>query len=151
HVLDLEPDGLVVGIVGRLAPEKRQDLALKATRRLLAAGRVFRLCVVGDGPQRAELEHLADELGIAEKVRWSGEVQDAGRLAKAFDVALLCSDFEGMPLAALEALAAGVPLVATAVGGLPDLLCGGAGIVVPKDDADALAAAIGRLLEDETL
>ncbi len=149
--LGLEHEGLVVGIVGRLAPEKRHDLVLRATQSLAQQGRAFSLCIVGGGPQRSELETLAGGLGIEGIVRWSGEVDDAGRLARAFDVSVLCSDFEGLPLAALEALGAGVPLVATAVGALPDLVSGGAGLVVPRDDADALAAAIGRLLDDQAL
>lgn len=149
--LGLDKDGIVVGMVGRLAREKRHDLVLRATQLLARQGRSFRLCLVGTGPQRADLEHFAADLGVDDMVRWAGEVEDAGRIAGAFDVSVLCSDFEGLPLAALEALAAGVPLVATAVGGLPELLAGGAGVIVPRNDDDALAQAIGELLDDDAL
>lgn len=149
--LGLAPDELVVGIIGRLAPEKRHDLLLRATARLRNEGSAFRVCVVGGGVERPALERLAGDLGIEDAVVWAGEHDDAGRLAGAFDIAVLCSDFEGLPLAALEALAAGVPLVATAVGALPGLVSEGVGISVPAGDAEALAGAIRQLLADAVL
>lgn len=146
--LGLDPAATVVGIVGRLRPEKRHDLALQALNAVRAAGHDVVLCCVGDGPLRGSLETLAAELGLAEHVVFAGELPDAGRLAKAFDVGLLCSVYEGMPLAALELLVAGVPLVATAVGSLPELVADGGGRVVPSGDANALAEALAAELAD---
>jgi len=149
--LGLDQNDFVIGIVGRLRPEKAHEVAFRALASLVAAGRSVRLCVVGDGPRLAELRALAAELGIEAHVTWAGERQDAARLAGAFDVSTICSHWEGLPLAALEALAAGSPLAATAVGGLPDLLAGGAGLLVPAGDAEALATAIARCQDDTGL
>lgn len=89
-------------------------------------------------------------LGIGANVVWSGQIDDAATVAAAFDVTVLCSRWEGLPLAALEAMTAGVPVVATSVGGLPDLLADDAGVLVAPDDAAALARAIDVLLLDGT-
>jgi glycosyltransferase involved in cell wall biosynthesis len=145
--LRLPDDAFVAGIVARLRPEKAHEVLLEAVARARTETTVI-LCVVGDGTRREELQDLADRLGIADIVVWSGEQPDAGRLFSAFDVSVICSRFEALPLAALEALGAGVPLVATAVGALPDLLAGGAGTVVPVGDSDAIADALVSLAED---
>ena len=144
--LGVEPVGVVIGFVGRLRREKRHELALQALALLRREGHDVTLCCVGDGPRLEELRVLAEQLGVGEHVRWSGEVPNAGRLVSAFDVAVLCSEYEGMPLAALEFLVAGIPLVATAVGSLPQLLADGGGTVVPPGDARALADALAAEL-----
>jgi glycosyltransferase involved in cell wall biosynthesis len=146
--LGLMTDSATIGIVGRLRPEKAHDVLLEAVARLSRSGSDVRLCVVGDGPRLAELQLLAARLGIDGRVTWAGERKDAATLAAAFDVGVVCSHWEGLPLAALETMAAGVPLVATRVGGLPDLLTGGAGVLVPPADPDALAEALRRLVDD---
>jgi glycosyltransferase involved in cell wall biosynthesis len=146
--LGLTDTGFVVGIVGRLRTEKAHDVLLRAIARSDRAGSDIELCVVGDGPRDAELHALASELGITHRVTWAGERKDAARLASAFDVAVICSHWEGLPLAALEAMSAGVPLIASAVGGLPTLLAGDRGVLTPAGDVDALADAISRLASD---
>lgn len=148
--LGLAPTGFVIGIVARLRPEKNHDLLLRAVAQLIADGRELTVCAVGDGPRRGELVRLADDLGIGANVVWSGQIDDAATVAAAFDVTVLCSRWEGLPLAALEAMTAGVPVVATSVGGLPDLLADDAGVLVAPDDAAALARAIDVLLLDGT-
>lgn len=144
--LGLAHDELVVGIVGLLRPEKAHEILFEALATVRAHGLPARVCVVGDGPRRAELEQLAAQLGVAEHVVWAGLRPDAARLAAAFDVSVLCSHWEGLPLAALEAMAAGVPLVASSVGGLPDLAAGGAAVLTPPGDVAALASALTDLL-----
>jgi glycosyltransferase involved in cell wall biosynthesis len=146
--LQLGSAQVVIGIIGRLRPEKRHDLALEALALLRRGGRDVSLCCVGDGPRRDELRALGVTLGVSDHVEWAGERPNAGRLVRAFDVMVLCSDFEGMPLAALEALVAGVPLVATAVGSLPELVAQGGGRVVPPGDAQALADAVAAELDE---
>lgn len=146
--LRLSPSGIVIGIVGRLRPEKRHDLALEAFALLRREGRDVTLCCVGDGPELDELRTLGATLGVLDHVSWAGERPNAGRLVRAFDVVVLCSDYEGMPLAALEALVAGVPLVATAVGSLPELVSHGGGRVVMPGDARALADALAVELDE---
>ena len=145
--LGLDDDAQVVGSVAMLRPEKGHDLLLEAFRRVRGAGSRSVLCLIGDGSERRQLETLADRLGVAPAVVWAGRRDDARRLASAFDVAVLCSRSEGLPLAALEAMAAGVPLVATRVGGLPDLLSDGSGVLVDPDP-DCVAAALSGLLAE---
>jgi glycosyltransferase involved in cell wall biosynthesis len=146
--LGIQGRSFTIGIVGRLRPEKAHDVLLEAVSQLARSGRDVRLCVVGDGPCRAELQLQAARLGIDGRVTWAGERRDAATLAAAFDVGVISSHWEGLPLAALESMAAGVPLVATAVGGLPTLLDGDAGLLVPPADPQALAAALDRLFAD---
>jgi glycosyltransferase involved in cell wall biosynthesis len=140
--LGLRPSGTVVGMIGGLRPEKRHELALEAVALLRSQGQEITLCCIGGGERLEELRSLGESLGLGEHVVWAGERTDARRLVSAFDVTVLCSDFEGMPLAALESLVAGVPVVATAVGSLPELLSRGGGTLVRPDDVPALAAAI---------
>lgn len=147
--LDLPAASFTIGIVGRLRPEKAHEVLLHAVARMAHGGRDVRLCVVGDGPRRVELQLLAARLGIDGRVTWAGERRDAATLAAAFDAAVVCSHWEGLPLAALEAMAAAVPLVATRVGGLPLLLEEGAGVLVPTADAGAIALELSRLMDDE--
>jgi glycosyltransferase involved in cell wall biosynthesis len=150
---DVEPAELEPGtfvFVGRLTRQKALDVALRAVAAVPAA----RLLLVGDGPLRGELERLGRELGIAERVRFLGtrprtEVLSYLAAARA---AILTSAWENLPHAAVEALAVGVPVVATSVGGVPEVVHDGVnGLLVPAGDVDAVAGAVRRLLEDETL
>jgi len=149
--LGLDPDAFVVGIVALLREEKAHEVLFQAAAQLRDAGRNLTVCVVGDGPRRAALVETAATLGLDGHVRWAGERREAKRLAAAFDVGVICSDFEGLPVAALEMLAAGVPMVATAVGTMPTILAEGAGFTVPVRDHAALAEAILRFIEDPEL
>jgi glycosyltransferase involved in cell wall biosynthesis len=147
--LGLSGEVMVVGAVASLRPEKAHDVLLRGFA-ALAGGRrpALRLCLIGDGTERSRLQALARGLGIESRVVWAGERRDAARLVSAFDVAVLCSRSEGLPLAALEAMVAGIPLIATRVGTMPELLEGGAGLLVDPDDSAGLAQAIAALLED---
>ena len=146
--LGLDPEAFVVGIVARLRTEKAHEVLFRAAAHLRGEGHTLTLCVVGDGPRRPALVETAAALRLEGAVTWAGERTDAKRLPAAFDVGVLCSDFEGVPVAALEILAAGVPMVCTAVGTLPEILSDGAGIIVPVRDHVALAAAIARFIDD---
>src|SRR5262249_56864499 len=121
--------------------------AVRPPARLGLPGAVLHF--VGDGPTRGEVERLARELGVA--ACFHGERRDARGLIPGFDVALLPSLSEGCPLFVLEAMAASVPLVATAVGGVPEVLEGGVGALVPAGDDSALARELGRLARDAAL
>jgi glycosyltransferase involved in cell wall biosynthesis len=142
---------LLVAFVGRLVPIKRVDLVLRATASARRQGAPIRLVVVGDGPCRARLELLADSLGIGEAVRFLGYLPDTSAVAAAADIAVLASDNEGTPVSLIEAGAAGRPAVATAVGGVPDVVVPGAGVLVPPGDHAALARGIVRLAGDAEL
>ncbi len=144
---NIPEDAPLVGIVGRLVPIKNHELFLRAAR--LVGERVpnTHFAVVGDGECREELVKLARSLGIADCVRFTGWITDILPVYSALDVLALTSRNEGLPVSLIEALAAGVPVVATAVGGVTDLLDGGRlGLIVPPDNVEALAAAIVEAL-----
>jgi glycosyltransferase involved in cell wall biosynthesis len=146
--LGLPLDAWIIGWVGRLSREKGPDVMMRAFRRLPLDAR---LSMVGEGPLRSSLEAEASRAGLSERVRWHGPVPDAGLLMSAFDAVALSSRTEGTPMTVLEAMAAGVPVVATSVGGVPDLLGGGAGMLVPSEDATALTLGLERLRTDPRL
>ena len=104
--------------------------------------------VVGDGPLRERVQEAARHLGVADRIHWHGIVEGAARLSPAFDCFVLSSRTEGTPIALLEAMASGVPVVATAVGGVPDVLRPEEGLLVPPENPAALAAAIRDALTD---
>jgi glycosyltransferase involved in cell wall biosynthesis len=137
--------GPVVAIVGRLVAQKAHERFLAALPAVAAANPGVRALVVGDGPRRAELESLAARLGLAGTVAFTGARPDARALIARADVLVFSSAWEGLSIAALEALAAGTPVVSTDVEGMRDLLGGGAGQVVGHD-AGELAEAICALL-----
>jgi glycosyltransferase involved in cell wall biosynthesis len=148
RALGLPPEGFVAGIIAQLRVEKAHEVLLQAAARLRAEGRVFKVCVIGDGARKPLLQDVAARLGLDGSVVWAGEHRDAHRLAAALDVGVICSDWEGLPVASLEILAAGVPLVATAVGTLPAIVGDDAGVIVGVRDDEGLAHAIAALMDD---
>lgn len=137
----------VIGHVGRLAPVKNHRLLLEAFARVGARHGTARLALIGDGELRGELESLATSLGIRDRVHFAGEQRAVAPLVADLDIFVLCSISEGTSISLLEALASGIPCVATAVGGnLAVLDQGNAGVLVPSDDVAALAQALDDLL-----
>ncbi len=138
----------LVGIVGRLVPIKNHRLFLEAATQVNAAAHFV---IVGDGECRADLEARAQALGLAERVHFLGW-RDADRLPAIYsdlDTLVISSDNEGTPVSIIEAMAAGAPVVSTAVGGVSDLIDDGrTGVLVPPGDAPALADAMNRLLHE---
>lgn len=118
--LGLDRDSFVVGWVGRLSPEKGPDVFLDALALLKDTN--VRACIVGDGPERARLESQAVRLGVSDRIKWTGSIPDAGRIFSAFDTFVLSSRTEGTPVVLIEAVNAGVAVIATRVGGIPDLV-----------------------------
>jgi glycosyltransferase involved in cell wall biosynthesis len=148
-----EPRARRILFVGRLAAQKRPDLAVEIIRRVRADHPDAELWVVGDGPQRADVERLVSSAGLDGAVRLLGGARrDLPGLLRESACLLLPSDYESCPYAVLEAMAAGVPVVATRVGGVPDLLDDGVeGLLVPARQPEAAAAAVGRILADSKL
>lgn len=144
--------GKVVGIVAHLTPQKDHLTFLRAARVISQSQPQARFAIVGDGPLRALLEKEAAELGIAPLVTFCGIQRDMGSYVGSFDVAVQCSvDKEGCSNVILEAMAMGKPVVATQVGGNPELVQPGVtGLLVPPRDPGALARAVVSLLEDPT-
>jgi glycosyltransferase involved in cell wall biosynthesis len=143
--LGLADDALAFGWAGRLSHEKGPDVAVAAMARLT---RPALLLVLGEGRERAALGRQAADLGIADRVRWCGTVPDAGQLFSAFDGFVLSSRTEGTPIVLFEAMRARTPIVATSVGGVPDVVSSNEAILVPPEDPAALAAALDRLVAD---
>lgn len=143
------PDGPIVGLAARLVWEKGLGVLLDAWPRVLAAYPRARLVIGGEGPERAALSAQIDRLAIGQSVRLPGVVRDMPALYGALDVFVLPSVSEGLPLALLEAMSAGLPIVASAVGGMPAVLAPAqAGRLVPPNDAMALATALTETIAD---
>ena len=144
--LGIPADVFALGWVGRLSAEKGADVLIDA---LPGLGEMpFAACLIGDGPERAALEARAARLGIASRVRSCGVRPQAGRLLGAFDAFVLSSRTEGTPIALLEAMHACVPVVATRVGGVPDVVGEEDAWLVASEDPPALAAALRELRAD---
>ena len=138
----------LVGTIGRLVPIKNQQLFLRAASRLVAAGFKGRFVVVGGGELAGKLQQLVLELGIADHTVFTGWRRDLGKIYADLDVLVNTANNEGTPVALIEAMAARVPVVATEVGGVPDMIESQRnGFLVPAGDMDALVEAIDLALD----
>lgn len=142
---------LRVGSIAVLRPEKRVDLFLRAAADLLATHQDAEFVVAGEGPRREELDRLRSELGLADAVEFLGHEPDTAGLLRSIDVLVVSSDREVSPLVIMEAMAAGVPVVATDVGGVRELVRDGVtGFLVPKGSWGAIAEALRGLASDRS-
>jgi glycosyltransferase involved in cell wall biosynthesis len=152
RVMGIRDGRFVVGWIGRMTAVKRTDVVLMAFRRLRDEGVDAVLCMVGDGPDRRSVEDLAGELGIMRDSLFPGYQEDVGPFFAAFDAFVLPSGNEGTPVTAIEALSSGCPVVATRVGGVPDVVTDGEdGFLVEPGDVDGLAAKLALLANDPAL
>jgi glycosyltransferase involved in cell wall biosynthesis len=150
--LGIEPERFAVGWIGRMTAVKRTDDILVAFRRLRDEGVDAVLCLVGDGPDRPHLERRAHELGVISDTLFLGYQEDVAPFYAAFDALVLPSSNEGTPVSAIEALAAGRPVVATRVGGVPDVVREGEdGFLVEPGATDDLADRLVELARDPGL
>ena len=151
--LGVAPGTALIGAVGRLYPQKSyKDLIAAMALLKRESARPIRCVIVGHGPEREALQALIDELGLGEEMRLIGRRQDIPDVIAALDVAVLSSSFEGLPLAMIEYMAGAAPIVATSVGGVPELIQDGVhGLLVRPGEPAEIAAAIERLLEDRVL
>ena len=150
--LGIPPDRFAVGWIGRMTAVKRTDDVLVAFKQLRDAGVDACLCMVGDGPDRVQLERRAHELGVVKETLFLGYQEDVAPFYAAFDALVLPSSNEGTPVSAIEALAAGRPVVATRVGGVPDVVQEGEdGFLVEPGATGELADRLARLAGDPEL
>lgn len=150
--LGIPADGLLIGAVGRLSPEKGFDLLIRAVCQLRQGGLPLSLWIAGDGAARGDLEKLIAELGCQEHVKLMGHVADPKPLYEAMDLYVLSSIREGLPNVILEAMAMQTPVVATRVAGVPSLVEeGSSGLIVEPGSAEALSGGIRRLAEEPAL
>jgi len=141
----------LIGCVCSLTREKGVDVLLRAMGPLVQSYPQLQLCVVGDGPLRAELEREARQLGVGEHVVFAGIAPDVRPWLAAFDLFVLPSRTEGTPRALLEAMAMGTAVVATRTGGTPEIVENGVtGVLVEPEDASDLGRGIGGMLGDAT-
>ena len=145
RTLGIADETLVAGWVGRLSHEKGPDVMVAA---LAESAPAWHLSVIGDGNELDYLRDQAAKLGVANRVSWHGAIADAGSLMAAFDAFVLSSHTEGTPITLLEAMNAGTPIVATAVGGVPDVVDSSQAILVPPKDPAAIARALWQIQND---
>lgn len=143
---NIPTDAPLVGIVGRITPIKNHSLFLEAAMKIREKLPNAHFVIVGDGETRAEIEAQVDQLGLREAMTFTGWQKDVGQVYSDLDVMVISSVNEGTPVTVIEALAAGCPVVATAVGGLPDLLDHGKLGKLVEQDATALSTAIVETL-----
>ena len=146
------PDGpLRVGLVGRLAPEKGIDIFLRAIA-LLRPPSLVRFNIAGEGPERSRLQVLIAELGLADTVTLAGSQTDMPAFYSRLDLLVSASRQEGLPVALLEGMASGLPVAATRVGAVPEMIENGiTGLLVSPESPEALSQAMGSLLADAPL
>ena len=150
--LGIAPERFVVGWVGRMTGVKRTDDVLESLLRLRERGVDAVLLMVGSGPDRDHVEQRASALGIVRHCYFLGYQEDVSGWYQAFDALILPSANEGTPVVVIEALAAGCPVVATSVGGVPDVVREGVdGFLVPVGDVEQLAERLARLARDPEL
>jgi glycosyltransferase involved in cell wall biosynthesis len=141
--------GPLIGAVGSLRAQKAYDILIRAAADLRKDHPDLHVLIAGDGPEKPRLEALVSELGLSEVIVMPGRRLDVPDLLAALDLAVCASHFEGSPLAVMEYMEAGLPIVATRVGGVPDLIEDGVhGLLVEPGDPAALAVAIQDLLND---
>ncbi|MFN8545909.1 MAG: glycosyltransferase [Candidatus Binatia bacterium] len=152
RALGFDPARRLVAQVGRLTAQKDYPTYLRAAAQVATALSDTDFLIVGEGELRSELERLAAELGLGERVRFLGLRHDVPALLGAVDVVVMTSVFEGFPNALLEAMASGAVVVATEVGGCPELVRPGeTGVLVPPRSPQAVAAGVRRILDDAAL
>jgi glycosyltransferase involved in cell wall biosynthesis len=140
---------LKVGMIGRMSVSKDYALLLRAAARIRSRSFNIQFLLVGDGPQRPELESMTRTMGLIDQVTFLGERRDLGDVLAQLDISVLASSSESSPNAITESMAAGLPVVASQVGGIPELVSHGQnGFLIPIDDEVRLAASIESLAED---
>jgi glycosyltransferase involved in cell wall biosynthesis len=149
RALSLQADDQVLGMISRFSPDKRQDLVVRAFADLSSRFPRARLVFIGDGPTRQTVTRLAEALRLADKVLFAGSRDDVPALLPGLDILVHATNTESFGMVVLEAMAAGIPVVAARCGGLPEIVVDGVtGLLVSPGSAEALRDAVSLLLED---
>lgn len=147
-----EGETIRIGAIGRMVEAKDYPTLIQAFASVIKSGVSAALIFLGDGPQRARLQDLAQEMLLSTCIHFPGFATDVGERLKTFDLVVFSSIREGIPVAMLEAMAAGIPIVATRVGGIPEVITDGMnGLLVESGSPEALAKAIARVAADPDL
>lgn len=146
--LGIAPSAVVFGACGRLVPEKAYDVLIRGLAMLMNEGHDVHAAIAGVGPLGESLRREAADAGLANRFHLLGNQANVRAFLGEVDVFTMPSRSEGFPLALIEAMAAGLPCIGTAVGGVPEILGEGAGIVVPSEDATQLADALRQMLDE---
>lgn len=150
--LGLPRDGTIIGGIGRFVPQKNFALWLQAAAGLRRQHPEVLFYLAGDGPQNGELRDMAADLGLGESLRWAGIVRDRVALWRALDVFLLTSDFEGLPMTILEAMAGGCAIIASQVDGVAEILVSGEdALLCPPGDLTAFRSALDQMVNELSL
>jgi glycosyltransferase involved in cell wall biosynthesis len=150
--LGVEPNELLIGTVANYREQKDYPNLFAAARRVIAADASVQFIAIGQGPREAEIKALYAAGAFGDRFQLLGRRDDVSHVLAACDVFVLASKNEGLPIALVEALALGLPTVATAVGGTPEVVTDGLeGLLVPPSSPEQLASAIGRLAADPDL
>jgi glycosyltransferase involved in cell wall biosynthesis len=149
--LGLDQDVVVAANVAALVGHKDHATLLRAAARLMPQFPRLHWVVAGEGPERADLERLRDELGLTDRLHLVGHLDDPAQLIADANLFVMSSREEGLGTSVLEAMALGVPVASTSAGGLPEMLGDGAGVLTPPSDPAALADAVARLLSEPDL
>ncbi len=150
--LGIKENALVIGMVGRLAPQKDPLTFVKAAKIIADSGHTAYFILVGDGELRAEVEQKVLDLGLSDRFLIAGWVENAQDYINIFDIGVLTSQWEGFGLVLAEYMANGIPVVASNIGGIPDVILDGeTGTLIPPCDTSGFAAAIINVLCDENL
>lgn len=150
--LSLPQQKVLIGTVGRMMPQKNHAMFVEAAREILRKRNNVHFVLVGDGELHQNIEALISKYGLCEVFTLTGQRDDIPRLLRAFDIFILTSLWEGLPNVIMEAMCARLPVVATDVGGVSELIKHGEnGFLVPPDDACAMFDAVSRLIDDEEL
>jgi glycosyltransferase involved in cell wall biosynthesis len=148
----IKKNEILIGYIGRLSVEKGLKYLIESLAILKTMSKPLRLIIIGDGPQYQELENMVGEKNLKNKIIFAGFQKDVVKIIPAFDIFILPSLTEGTSMALLEAMASGVPVVATAVGGTPNVIRSHKnGILVPPESPEDIANAIKKLVESENL
>lgn len=142
--------GIVIVTAGRITEQKNQKFLVEVLSELSRDDKNIRVLILGDGPKKNELNNYIEEVGMQSVIRLTGNVDNVENYFAGSDIFALCSTYEGVPLVILEAMASGLPIISTDVGGVKDVL-GDCGILIPEGDKEEYKKALKRLIDDKAL